>query len=98
MTQRIEDQIEMTLYGNKIESGSVIRSVLGYYNMEGGWSAGGFETQLIKTICHADINNRLKLSLGFSDYVKCVALIEAYNEAPEYLLGLANLRSSQGRG
>ena len=50
--------------------------VLFHYGRDGGYQAGSFTEQLIKTIDMADPGNRDKLAVGFPDYVAAVVAIQ----------------------
>lgn len=44
---------------------AIARSVLGYYNLPGGWSIGGFEEGLFTAFSRADSHNFERLAQGF---------------------------------
>lgn len=50
--------------------------VLFHYGRPGGYQAGSFTEQLIKSIDMADEDNRDKLALGFPAYVAAVVAIQ----------------------
>lgn len=50
----------------------IARSVLGFYNLPGGWALGGFEEALLTAFSRADSQNFEKLAQGFPEHAQAL--------------------------
>ena len=87
---RSDQQIafEIEVYAQQVDERTA-NHVLRYFRGGEGYDGGDFTTSLIKTICHADDHNKLRLWNIFPAEVAGVLLAQQYNAGLDALRAIA---------
>ena len=75
---------------------TIAAHVLAYFGAPGGHKAGGFFSDLIALLCHADVENRAKLFTVYPGYTGAVLLAQLAPDGLKQLRFIAEQGATRG--